>query len=102
MNKYRNKPTEVDGHRFDSQKEAHRYKVLKVLVASGAIADLELQPRFPLHAYGGTRVGTYVADFRYRMGQVVVVEDVKGMKTQLYKWKKKHFEAEYDQTIIEI
>jgi hypothetical protein len=31
-----------------------------------------------------------------------VVEDVKGMRTPMYSWKKKHVEAEHGVTIVEI
>lgn len=39
---------------------------------------------------------------KYRDTQPYVVEDVKGFKTPLYKWKKKHVEAQYGITIREI
>lgn len=100
--KYRNKPVTVDGIRFASKAEARRYGELKLLEKAGEIADLELQPRFPLHAgpYGDLvnyHIGDYVADFRFwcNRGDGWVVEDVKGTETALFKWKRKHFEAEY-------
>jgi hypothetical protein len=31
-----------------------------------------------------------------------VVEDVKGMRTPMYRWKKKHVEAQYGITITEV
>ena len=102
----------VDGIKFRSAKEAKRYGELKALEKTGDINALELQPRFPLHAPGGTLVGHYVADFRYVAieqtagggGSIVVsvVEDVKGCKTPLYRWKKKQVEAEYGIKIIEV
>ncbi len=110
--KYRSQATEVDGIRFHSKAEARRYAELKLLVKAGEVKDLELQPRFPLYSptrhkthSGGTFVTicTYVADFRYRQGPsgVLVVEDVKGVKTPLYRLKKKWFEAQYGLTITE-
>ena len=107
MNKYRNIKTVVDGHIFDSKKEASRYIQLKHLEKNGEITDLELQPRFvltwgdgePLYIQGEKRRTklTYVADFRYSEWQngekVIVVEDVKGMKTRVYKIKKAIMEA---------
>jgi hypothetical protein len=57
------------------------------------------------------KVGTYVADFKYeRKGLSAsengrwdrVVEDVKGFSTPLYKWKKRHVEAQYNIQIQEI
>jgi hypothetical protein len=46
---------------------------------------------------------TYVADFRYRdvRADAWVVEDVKGVKTALYKLKKKIVEADRRITIVE-
>jgi hypothetical protein len=104
--KYRAEPTEVDGHRFPSKREAERYRVLVALLAAGEIADLELQPRFPLHARSGQGVahviGEYVADFRYRRKGLIVTEDAKGMKLPLYLWKKKHTELQYGIRIEEV
>jgi hypothetical protein len=102
--KYGATPTTVDGIRFHSAKE------LKLLEKAGEIRELELQPRFPLltpvpgSTTGRARVGDYVADFRYREGQkgLLVVEDVKGFKTQAYRWKKKHVEAQYGIQIREV
>lgn len=109
--KYGAQPTEVDGIRFASKAEAHRYGVLKLREKAGQIRDLELQPRFELLAL--TRhlrparesvVGVYVADFKYREGPngLLVIEDVKGVCTALYRWKKKHFELQYGLSITEI
>lgn len=88
--KYRNKPVEIDGHRFDSRKEGQRYLELKALAAAGEITDLELHPRFelaPLKYRSGRKV-TYTADFRYKdKGGEVVVEDVKGVQTEAFKLK---------------
>lgn len=107
--KYGAIPTTIDGIRFASKAEAKRYGELKLLEKAGEIKDLELQPKFPLlvHARGGGLpylVGNYVADFRYREGRkgVLKIEDVKGMKTALYRWKKKHVEAQYGIEITEI
>lgn len=97
----------LDGHRFDSQREAKRYEELKQREAAGKIAQLELQPRFelqPAFRYRGEAVRKieYVADFRYldyeRGG--LVVEDVKGMKTDVYRLKRKLFLAKYGDGVI--
>lgn len=104
--KYRAKPTVVDGIRFDSMKEARRYGELKLLERAGEISELELQPRFPLTVHfwdDHERIGEYRGDFRYydRNGEEIV-EDVKGFKTPLYRWKKKHVEAQYGIQIREV
>lgn len=95
-NKYRNQKVIVDGHPFDSKKEARRYKELKLLERAGKIKDLELQPQFELIPTIRTETETlykvsYYADFRYTDTKTggVVVEDVKGYKTEVYKLKKK-------------
>ena len=117
--KYGAKPTVVDGIRFASQKEAKRYQELKLLERAGEIEALELQPRFVLKtllttgmmrhavkALAGEHpvVGSYVADFKYYdlRDTTWKIEDVKGFKTPLYRWKKKHVEAQYGVTIREV
>ena len=107
MSKYRAKKTVVDGVTFDSRKEAQRYMVLRKLEQEHQIAMLELQPRFLLQEafrYNGQAIRKieYVADFKYidlARGQVVV-EDVKGMKTEAYKIKKKLFLRQYGDNVI--
>lgn len=102
--KFKNIATTVDGHRFDSRKEARRYSQLRMLERAGEITGLQLQPRFPL-LVNGQQIGCYVGDFLYwdRAG-AMVVEDVKSHHTRklpLYRWKKKHFEAQEGIRIVE-
>ena len=93
--KLRNIKTTVDGHKFDSKREANRYCELKLMQRAGEISDLELQPQFVLQeafrdAQGKHRRAIkYRADFRYTKGDKTIVEDVKGHKTPLYLVKKK-------------
>jgi len=100
--KYNARKTEMDGIVFDSIREAHRYAELKQLESAGEIIGLELQPKFPL-VVNGERIAVYRADFRYcdSYGHIVV-EDVKGFRTPVYKLKKKLFEAIYGMAITEI
>jgi hypothetical protein len=101
--KFGNRATVVDGIRFASQAEARRWSELQMLERAGQIHGLRRQPRYPLHALGGDLVGHYVGDFEFsEPGRGVVTEDVKGMRTQTYDWKKRHFEAEYRRPIVEI
>jgi len=101
--KYRNVKTTVDGHTFDSRKEADRYAELKMLEKAGEICDLELQPRFticPAVRAGGVtlRSRSYVADFTYWEGDRHVVEDVKSAitaKNPVYTLKKQLFLSKY-------
>lgn len=108
--KYHNQPVQVDGIRFDSQKEAQRYRELMLLSKSQAIGDLKLQPEFTLQeAYttpDGERVRAirYRADFSYKRAGDLVVEDVKstGTETDKYKIKKKLLLDRFGIKIVEV
>lgn len=101
QSKYHAVRTRVDGFVFDSKREAERYQVLLVRGRVGHLTNLELQPSYPLIVAGVT-VGTYRADFAYDTGGCHVVEDVKGMRTPVYRLKKKIVEALYGFKIQEI
>jgi len=90
--KYKAVKTEVDGIMFDSKREAARYMELRLLERAGEIKNLELQPAFECRI-DGKKICTYKADFRYFTAKECVVEDVKGMKTPVYRLKKKLVEA---------
>ncbi len=96
--------TEVNGITFDSKKEAKRYIALRQMEDAGEIRDLQLQPKFDL-VVNGVKVGKYVADFKYCLKRPdrweAVVEDCKGMKTPVYRLKKKIVEAMYSIGILE-
>jgi len=107
-NKYRAIKTTIDGITFDSKKEANRYAVLKLMEKTGAISHLELQPEYKIEI-NGRKICTYRADFRYinksaigvnGQAGAMVVEDVKGMKTPVYRLKKKLVEVCFPGTII--
>ena len=103
--KYHNIPTVIDGVRFSSKKEAGRYSELKLLEKGGVIKNLSLQPRFLLLEAFIDGMGVkhrkieYVADFAYFdvENNTDVVEDVKGMRNNIYKLKLKFFLAKYPQ-----
>ena len=97
MNKYGNIRTEVDGITFASRKEANRYGELKLMEKAGEIKDLKLQRVYTLISAQRDENGKvieqplkYIADFVYkdREGRTVV-EDAKGLKTDVYKIKRK-------------
>lgn len=98
----------MDGITFHSRKEANRYVELKLLQKAGEIENLMLQPRYVLSLPGASneivKLGVYAADFQYWDNKLKGwhIEDVKGFRTPLYKWKKKHVEAQYGITITEI
>lgn len=99
MNKYKNKPTHIDGIRFASKAEARRYQELKFLERGGEINGLKLQPRYPLEM-NGEKICTYVADFEYRERyDELITEDVKGVQTPAFKLKAKMFKAQYGREV---
>lgn len=100
MNKYRAKPTVIDGHRFASQKEAKRYIELKLLERAKKISALTLQVKYPIMVKD-KKVCTYIADFVYHDGDKQIIEDVKGFSNSLYRLKKKLFEVVYGLNIRE-
>ena len=93
--KNKNKITEVDGIRFDSEKEADYYWQLHWMMREGTVKEVELQPKFvlqPGYKHEGRKIRPiiYKADFKVTEadGHVYYV-DTKGMKTPVYLLKKK-------------
>jgi hypothetical protein len=100
--KFKNIRTEKDGQKFDSRWEAERFQQLKLMEAAGEICELRAQVPFPLMV-GDELIGAYVADAVYVTADGrKVVEDAKGCKTPLYRWKAKHFRAQYGFAITEV
>lgn len=94
--KYHAKKTEVDGIMFASKKEAQRYCQLRLLERAGEISDLQIQVPYILfekNEYG--RQIKYIADFVYLDNDRVIVEDCKGMRTDVYKLKKRMLAERY-------
>ena len=107
MNKYKNKKVILDDYVFDSIQESRRYKELKLLLKAGKIQNLELQPHFLLQESfkknGKTyRKIEYIADFKYIENGKTIVEDVKGMQTDVFKLKHKLFEKKYQDLELRI
>lgn len=94
MNKYRAIKTEADGISFHSKREATRYQDLKIMEREGLIGGLILQPKYPLEI-NGIKIGTYIGDFLYTENGQRVVEDTKGVKTPVYKLKRRLMLALY-------
>ena len=109
-NKYHTTKVIYNGIKFDSKKERARFITLKQLEKMGIIKELELQKKFLLqegytNAEGKKRRPIYyIADFYYYdyIDNKWVVEDVKGVRTDVYKLKKKLFEYKYNLTIDEL
>lgn len=100
--KYKNRKIIVDGIKFDSKKEAERYKELKILERAGIIQKLQRQVKYVLipaqyepsgeiytkgKEKGKPKKGklierecAYYADFVYIENGKTVVEDVKGYR----------------------
>jgi hypothetical protein len=92
----------VDNLRFASRAEAARYQYLSLLVKASSIRQLRLQTKWPLIVNGIT-IAHYVSDFDYLDARdTLSVEDVKGVRTPLYRLKRKFFEAQYGIKIIEV
>ena len=101
--KYKNIITKVGNIKFHSKKEAKRYQELLLLQKAGEIKELELQYAFEF-CVDGKRIFRYYADFVYQdKDDNMIVEDVKGgIKTPVYRLKKKLVEAYYGIKITEI
>lgn len=109
--KYHAHKVAVNGMTFDSKKEFRRYSELLTLENAGEIQNLQRQVKFvliPAQYEESSEVYTrgehkgepkrgklierecaYYADFVYQQDGNTVVEDCKGMKTEVYKIKRK-------------
>lgn len=82
--KFGNVKLVVDGIKFDSKAEYHRYTILSLLQKSKVITKLQLQVKYlltPIMARDDgkrERASHYIADFVYWEDNKLVVEDVKG------------------------
>lgn len=96
--KYRANKVEIDGIKFDSQKEADYYCELTLRLKAKEIRGFCRQAEFVL-----------APNLRYRADFVIFnndgtseIIDVKGFKTQVYKDKKKVFEDKFNLKIKEV
>lgn len=109
-NKYHNTKVIYNGIKFDSKKEMQRYKELELLESTDYICNLELQKKFLLQDGYTNAKGKkirpiyYISDFYYYdyIDNKWIVEDTKGVRTEVYKLKKKLFEYKYNLTIDEL
>jgi len=105
--KYNAQGEHINGHWFASGAEGKRYLQLIAMEEQGKISRLELQPTYQI-MIKGKHIANYRADFRYAVlsdtGGIsyIIVEDVKGMITDVYTMKKKLVEAIYELQINEI
>ena len=107
MNKYKNRKIVVDNIKFDSILEANRYQELKLLQRAKQISNLRLQVPFLLQEgfkkNGKThREIKYIADFVYEENGQTIVEDTKGICTEVFRIKQKLFEYKYPDLELKI
>lgn len=108
--KYNNSKTVADGITFDSRAEYLRYQELLVLQRAGFIEGLRLQPSYILlegliwYDQDGKRhkqpARRYIGDFEYTNVATgrLIVEDVKGVITDVFSLKAAMFRARYSAT----
>ena len=84
----------------DSRREYRRLLELLAEANAGTIQWLRTQLRYRL-AVNNQTIGHYVADFVYIREGNLVVEDVKGFKTDVYKIKKRLMKAIHNIDILE-
>ena len=97
QSKYNNRKVRCWGETFDSMLECERYKYLKALEQQKVISNLQRQVKYvllPSQKDSKTRKTiereiSYLADFVYEKGSQTIVEDVKGLRTDVYKIKRK-------------
>ena len=107
QNKYHNQKVIYNGIKFDSQREKNYYIKLQLLQEYNMIEDLKRQVRFelqPSYEINGKKIRSinYIADFTYREKGKLHVIDVKGVRTNEYRLKKKMFEYKYNIEIEEV
>jgi len=109
-NKYHNRKTKG----FDSAKEWRRNQELETLQRAGEISELKRQVPFTLmpsytisdettkQGFRTVREIRYIADFTYRLKNGTrIIEDVKGMQTDVFKLKRKLLERKIALGVIE-
>ena len=108
QNKYKNKKVQYDEMTFDSKKEYSYYLKYKLMEQAGEIHDLKMQVPFTLIETFKLQDKTYrktiyKADFTFidKQGKYHVI-DVKGIKTDVYKLKKKLMAWKYGIEIEEV
>lgn len=100
MSKYHARRTQIDGIFFDSMGEASRYQELRLNEHAGQISNLRCHVKYALDV-NRVRVGYYEADFVYVENGKEIVEDFKGVRTPVYRLKKKMMKAIYGIEIFE-
>lgn len=105
--KYGNKKITTEDGTFDSKREYERWCELKLLSRAGSITNLRRQVPFELIPQQRDGKKTilpcrYIADFVYSDNGNMVVEDAKGMQTEVYRIKKKLMLERYGISVREV
>lgn len=106
--KYRARKVKTADGTFDSKKELNRWIELSNQAIEGKISHLQRQVEYeliPSQFINGKcieRKCSYKADFVYRQGDDLIVEDVKGFKTPEYIIKRKLMLHKYGIRIKEV
>lgn len=103
IRKYNNRHCKSGGITFDSKMERDYYHHLLWKQKAGEINSLKTHVRYPLKTKDGNStsgdnaiIGYYECDFYYRDKEFNEhYEDVKGVLTDLFRWKVKHFQIQY-------
>lgn len=106
LSKYRNVQTEYAGIKFMSKKEANYAAQLDWQKKARDPKEKVVRwvPQVPFQVIlNGVKICKYIADFEvtYADGRVEIV-DVKGVRTDVYRLKKKLVEAQYGIRIVEV
>lgn len=99
--KYKAVRSSVDNHAFASKKEAAHYSKLRLMEKSGLIHSLTLQPEFPIWI-NGIKCFIYRADFSHYENGKRIITDVKGIRTPVYRLKRRCVEAYHHIKITEV
>lgn len=105
-NKYNAKKVEINGIQWDSKHEARDGAKLMKLASMGIISNLQRQVPFVLQEGYKNNQGKairpikYIADFVYERDGQKYVQDSKGVRTEVYKLKRKLFEKRYPEYIF--
>ena len=104
-NKYNFKKVKTEDGTFDSQAEYRRWGQLQLMERGGLIEGLQRQMSYALDI-NGQNVCKYKADFVYYfpagpLGRLTI-EDVKGVRTPVYRLKKKLMKAIHGIEIQEV
>lgn len=103
--KYNNVKTEYNGVKYDSKKEAFYAQKLDILSRAvyqdKRVIKYERQVPFQIEI-AGKKICKYLLDFLVTYIDRVEYVDVKGMRTPIYKLKKKLVEAQFGILIKEV